>query len=144
MIFLIIFFYMMYIFRVLVNSIDFAFSFYCVSHICHYDMLFNVIIHMSLIFHFFWFQIFLFLVRLSHINFHFFWWILFLNCLFLSFAQFVLINLLILLMHLMIVLELIFSLILLICNAFLSFLSMQVIMLLILNHKWLFVLIKMM
>ena len=135
----------MCIFRILINNTDFVSSFCDVLHTHCHDMLFSVIIHMSLNFHFSWFWVSLFLVRLFHISFCLLQWTLFLSYLFLNFAQFVLINLLIFLMHLMTVLfELIFSLILLICDAFLNLLLMQVIMLLISNHKWFFFFIKIM
>ena len=136
--------FMIYIFIIFLNNIDFFFSCVDVLHIYYYNMLFNVIIHMSLSFYFFLCWVFSFLVRLSHISLHLFQWTLFLNYLLLNFTQFVLINLLILLMHLMTVLELIFFLILLICDAFLSLLSMQVVVLLISNHRWLFIFIKIM
>ena len=136
--------FMIYIFIIFLNNIDFFFSCVDVLHIYYYNMLFNVIIHMSLSFYFFLCWVFSFLVRLSHISLHLFQWTLFLNYLLLNFTQFVLINLLILLMHLMTVLELIFFLILLIHDAFLSLLSMQVVMLLISNHRWLFIFIKIM
>ena len=63
-IFLIIFFYfVMHIFRIFMNNTDFVSSFYDVFHICCYDILFSVIIHMLSIFCFLEFQISLFLIR---------------------------------------------------------------------------------
>ena len=73
MIFLIIFSHsVMHIFRILMSNIDFIFLFCDIFHTHHYDMLFNVIIHMSSSFCFSWFWVFLFFVRLSHINFYLF------------------------------------------------------------------------
>ena len=42
--------FVMYIFRIFVNSVDFISSFYDVFCTCCYDMLFSMIIHMSLYF----------------------------------------------------------------------------------------------
>ena len=129
--------------KISVSSTDFFSSCVSVFHTHHYDMLFNVIIYILLNCFFLLFEEFLFHVKLLHINSHLFQWIFFLNHSS-HFAQFVSVDLWVFLMHLITVFKFTLSLIFLILDAFLRLSSMQVVMLLISDHKWFFALIKMM
>ena len=138
MIFLISFLhFVIYIFKILVSNTDFFFSCVDVLCICHYDMLFNVIIHMSLTYLSFLSAEFLFYAELFCINSCLFQWVFLLNH-FSHLAQFVSVNLWIILMHSVTMFESDFSLTFLIFDAFLKLSSMQVIMLLISDYKWFF------
>ena len=134
---------MMYILMILVSNTDFFSSFDDVSDTHHHDMLFSMIIHILLVYLSSVFEDFSLIVELSHINSCLLWWTFSLShssC----FAQLISVDLWVFLTHLMTMSESDFSLILLILDAFLSLLLMQVIMLSVSNYRWSSFLIMMM